>query len=348
MTIISSDPIWWPVISGAQLTAYFIVVTSTVIYLSINIQTRVDPGQRQRWSLMTLLYVGVRYVGILYSVYVCEANLMILHHANEPYLTTSIYPLSTLPFSMTDELWVHLKHLSHEIEVTGFSGTIFWFAEAWISVVVNAMLGVIMMARIHAMYQRSKKMLIFLVVVLLASTITSGVIMGIATIGAVGEEYVLSGYRVCVAEITSNAADLSYESLISTAIWEILVLCLAVWIVIKHFRELQQSPSGSTIGGCFMALTKSHVFYFLVFVVAACLTLGAMSPNISGSFSTGASVYNGLMMFAQALQMFVLGPRLILSIREYNAKIVARSDEGTCMTSIAFQAGGDAVTSGDV
>jgi len=46
--------------------------------------------------------------------------------------------------------------------------------------------------------------------------------------------------------------------------------------------------------------------------------------------------------------MFVLGPRLILSVREYNAKVVARSDEGTCMTSIAFQASRDASTGGDV
>ena len=35
--------------------------------------------------------------------------------------------------------------------------------------------------------------------------------------------------------------------------------------------------------------------------------------------------------------MFVLGPRLILSIRDYQAKLVANSDEGTAMTTIAFQ-----------
>ena len=35
--------------------------------------------------------------------------------------------------------------------------------------------------------------------------------------------------------------------------------------------------------------------------------------------------------------MFVLGPRLILSVREYLAKLTAASDEGTCMTTIAFQ-----------
>ena len=35
--------------------------------------------------------------------------------------------------------------------------------------------------------------------------------------------------------------------------------------------------------------------------------------------------------------MFVLGPRLILSIRDYHAKLVTNSDEGIAMTTIAFQ-----------
>jgi hypothetical protein len=35
--------------------------------------------------------------------------------------------------------------------------------------------------------------------------------------------------------------------------------------------------------------------------------------------------------------MFVLGPRLILSIREYHTKIVADSDVDTGLNSIVFQ-----------
>jgi hypothetical protein len=37
------------------------------------------------------------------------------------------------------------------------------------------------------------------------------------------------------------------------------------------------------------------------------------------------------------VQMFVLGPRLILSVRENHAKFVADSDAETCMISIVFQ-----------
>jgi hypothetical protein len=62
----------------------------------------------------------------------------------------------------------------------------------------------------------------------------------------------------------------------------------------------------------------------------------------------GSFLYSGVAQIATMLQMFVLGPRLILSLREYHAKLVARSDEGTGMTSIYFQTGGDALAGGEV
>lgn len=49
------------------------------------------------------------------------------------------------------------------------------------------------------------------------------------------------------------------------------------------------------------------------------------------------AIYDGALQFLSTLQMFVLGPHLILSVREYNTKLVDYSDTGTHMTSIAFQ-----------
>jgi hypothetical protein len=70
--------------------------------------------------------------------------------------------------------------------------------------------------------------------------------------------------------------------------------------------------------------------------------------SLQSSLSTGSAVYVGICLIAQMLQTFVLGPRLILSIREYNAKLVTGTHCRTDMTSIAFQAGGNALTGGDV
>jgi hypothetical protein len=53
--------------------------------------------------------------------------------------------------------------------------------------------------------------------------------------------------------------------------------------------------------------------------------------------STGSVTYNVILQTFQVVQMFVLGPRLILGVREYHTKLVANSDAASGMTSIAFQ-----------
>jgi len=53
--------------------------------------------------------------------------------------------------------------------------------------------------------------------------------------------------------------------------------------------------------------------------------------------SMAGEVYAGVLQIIQVVQMFVLGPRLILGVREYHAKLVAHSDEGTGIASIVFQ-----------
>ncbi|KAG1719344.1 uncharacterized protein EDB91DRAFT_1181306, partial [Suillus paluster] len=107
-------------------------------------------------------------------------------------------------------------------------------ATEWTSVVMFAMLGVIMITRLYAMYQRSRTVVILLIVVLLAVTIANGVINEIVTRHTSGE--------------------------ILTTVWEVLALCLAVRIAVKHFREqrLRRSSAGGIIGDCFKVLMKSH------------------------------------------------------------------------------------------
>ncbi|KAG2032805.1 hypothetical protein BDR03DRAFT_1094748 [Suillus americanus] len=325
MTTISDDPAWWPIINFCRLYNYFIAACSTVVVYdwALTFGQEFELILSQRWSFMIVPYICARYLGILYSMYVCKAIYITLQCANKPSLATSINILVFLP-----DIWI--------TDV------------AWIPVVVNAMLGVIMIARIYAMYQGSKKLLIFLVVALLACTVTSGVLMVIANLGVSAQEAVLSSYNTCFTNIDTPMMYLICESVISTTVWEILALFLTVWSTIKHFRELQQSPRGSTIGDYFTILIESHAFYFIAFAAMTSFTLGSLSPDITNSSDMNRVNYFGVWTIAQMMQMFVLGPRLILSVRKSHAKVVARADGGTCMTSIAFHAGGDVLTFGDV
>jgi hypothetical protein len=54
---------------------------------------------------------------------------------------------------------------------------------------------------------------------------------------------------------------LGNKSWILGAAWEALALFLAVWIAVKHFRELPR-PTVRAVGDCFTILVKTRVLYF--------------------------------------------------------------------------------------
>jgi hypothetical protein len=73
---------------------------------------------------------------------------------------------------------------------------------------------------------------------------------------------------------------------IITTVWEILALSLAVWIAVKHLRELRRHSAGGIIRDSFTVLIKSHVIYFtrwahnvfriLVFRLKFCMCYAAL------------------------------------------------------------------------
>ncbi|KAG1844798.1 hypothetical protein DFJ58DRAFT_515140 [Suillus subalutaceus] len=122
---------------------------------------------------------------------------------------------------------------------------------------------VIMIARLHAMYQRSRKVLIFLVVIFLAIRIANAVMTAITMMQISGEELVLSGTYQCMFDSGGDSGFLVSMTWILSTVWEVLALCLAVWIAVKHFRELRKHSTRGIIGDCFMVLMKTHVSYFV-------------------------------------------------------------------------------------
>ncbi|KAG2040665.1 hypothetical protein BDR03DRAFT_97821 [Suillus americanus] len=200
------------------------------------------------------------------------------------------------------------------------------------------MLGVIMIARLHAMYQRSRMMLLFLVVIFLAVNIACGVIVAILLRHIVAEEMILFGTYICEYSYEEDIQLLDSIVWTLNTVWEALALCLSIWIAVKHFRGLQRlGPStGSTIGDCFRVLIKSHLLYFACFLCVSCLQLGYLTPDLLNSNFMAVFILGSALQNLFHVQMFVLGPRLILSVRDYHAKLVAESDAETSMTSIVF------------
>ncbi|OAX33170.1 hypothetical protein K503DRAFT_775896 [Rhizopogon vinicolor AM-OR11-026] len=302
MTFILNNPILWPVIRYFRGFTYFQVVclTAVVYDLTLTFGQEFELVWRQRWSLMTFLYLSVRYIGIVYTVAIMLPNLP-------------------------------------SVSLTDTGCTTLYFVENWMGIIINGLLCVIIITRLYAMYQRSRRMLILLAVTFLAIQITSVVILAIQAAYTSGEEYVLSGAHMCGYSFPDNIVLPEQMTWVLGTVWEIFALCLAVWIAVKHFREAQRPSTGSTVEDCFTVLVKSHVFYFASFVAASGLQLGNLSPVLFNSNSLGTMFFDGIRQLTRTVQMVILGPRLILGLREYHANLVADSDEGTGMASIVFQ-----------
>jgi hypothetical protein len=75
---------------------------------------------------------------------------------------------------------------------------------------------------------------------------------------------ILSGTHMCSSEFEGDVLLLVAMNWMIVTVWEVIALCLSMWIAVKHFRDLRRlGPStGSNLGDCFRVLIKSHVLYF--------------------------------------------------------------------------------------
>ncbi|KAG2036729.1 hypothetical protein BDR03DRAFT_959301 [Suillus americanus] len=303
MPLVSDDPAWWPTIDASIVASYFIVAASVGVWYdwALTLAQEIELIWRQRWSLMTTLYLCLRYVGLVYAV---------------------ISILSQVP----------------TIPLTDTSCYAFFIAINWITFISTGILGVIMIVRLYAMYERSRKVLIPLVVTFLALSIVNGTIAGSVTKNSSAVVLVLSGSYVCSPSFNGNGVLLVDITWIIGIAWEVVALCLAVWIAVKHICELRRSsPGGGILGDCFMVMIKTHVAYFTGFVAVSCFQIGYLSPTLSTNpYSLETQVYLGFSQIFTLVQMVVLGPRLILSVREFNATLKADPDAGTATSSVAF------------
>jgi len=78
------------------------------------------------------------------------------------------------------------------------------------------------------------------------------------------EEYVLSGAHMCGYQFQGDVVLWIKLTWALTTAWEILALCLAIWIAVKHFRELQGPLTRWTVRDTFTVLVKTHVFFYFV------------------------------------------------------------------------------------
>ncbi|KAG2346120.1 hypothetical protein BDR05DRAFT_1057759 [Suillus weaverae] len=71
MTVISNDPSWWPLIKFNLVFNYFAVASFTAVVYDwvLTFGKEIELVWRKRCSLVSVLYVSLRYLGISYVGY---------------------------------------------------------------------------------------------------------------------------------------------------------------------------------------------------------------------------------------------------------------------------------------
>ncbi|KAG1898358.1 uncharacterized protein F5891DRAFT_1191038 [Suillus fuscotomentosus] len=77
MIVVSNDPSWWPAINTYHLDSYFVVAAFVAVMYdwALTFGQEVELIWRQRWSIMTAMYLGARYLGILSAVLYIPINV---------------------------------------------------------------------------------------------------------------------------------------------------------------------------------------------------------------------------------------------------------------------------------
>ncbi|KAG2086722.1 hypothetical protein BD769DRAFT_1396791 [Suillus cothurnatus] len=165
MTIVSNDPIWWPLISSNMFLSYWSVAASALVV--------------HDWALN---------LGQEIELIWCDT---IFHH--------TAYMLMVL-----------LTDAGHS-----YTGNIFDYTSNGTYVVIPAVLGVIMIVRLHAMFQRSGIMLVFLVIMFLLVNIACRVIMMIILGNSVGDHGSLDKHQRSRYFLGHICANLNMEGMSS-------------------------------------------------------------------------------------------------------------------------------------
>ncbi|KAG2107061.1 uncharacterized protein F5147DRAFT_699442 [Suillus discolor] len=245
----------------------------------------------QRWRLTTVLYIIARYLGLA---------IAIIQILGGPGILLS----DTVKRGIVGKSW------------------------SWGMVALACTMYAIMSIRVFAMYHRSMRMRIFLIICFLVASAFRGVTDGLAS-----EECVLSESGVCTTCMASMVP--FFEGIPSLCI-ELLFLLLTVRVLVEYVREMQRTRSDDRFGdghGDIIAILRDHVLHFSCYLILSVMQVATISAN---GGTDGSRWYRSIATFFVTIQQCVLVPRLVISTREYFSQLDYVSDRVTDLDAMAF------------
>ncbi|KIJ64906.1 hypothetical protein HYDPIDRAFT_40086 [Hydnomerulius pinastri MD-312] len=200
---------------------------------------------------------------------------------------------------------------------------------SWGNIIYGVCLQGIMVVRVYAMYHRSRKVLWVLVITLTATTIWT-VVENIIYIGIPSNFQVmvetLPGIIACGADLHEPIA-LAWVGIIRMFGFQILIFGLSSTAFVKHAIDMHRTLKRWKINHYMKVLIRENVLFFLLQVAVLSLyapySVGMVSvrqpvwmllSRQRGGFEQAA--YTLPVLFLWVAEPYLIGPRLVLSIRE--------------------------------
>ncbi|KIK81538.1 hypothetical protein PAXRUDRAFT_752498 [Paxillus rubicundulus Ve08.2h10] len=265
---------------------------------------------RKPWSLMSCLYVVVRYLGIVLAI----TNALWGSTIDTPELVRCAF-----------SLWFSCLRANHRCIDT------FKFMN-WGGYVYTLALEVTMMLRTLAMYNQSRKLLWFILVLFIPVVVVE-FILSVFYFGAGNGMHVtdiaLPGTEFCASNFSLSPflyISLSLPGIVFDGI-------LAIFAIARVIPLMQRPLGGCRTNVCMQVLARDNVFYFLG-------NLAYRSFNLI-PLTKLPPVYQNIGQVFCSVEPFVVPPYLVISFRESFADLAAGSEAGSQLDTMEFQPGSD-------
>ncbi|EIW78686.1 hypothetical protein CONPUDRAFT_92006 [Coniophora puteana RWD-64-598 SS2] len=185
---------------------------------------------------------------------------------------------------------------------------------------LNAMMGL----RIYALYGGSKQVLVFLCICFTAAQIVNIVLtyMTVFPLDMLVQNIPGQGTS-CGYRLSEQQAWYQTSADIALVAYEFVLFVMSLICFVKHYKEQRQTIT-ATMSTLMGLVIKDNIFYFFVAFFGLTLNLGSnvtaiIDPYGAFNFNIG---FNAIVSnFWLNFQLNMLGPLMMLSIREYNAKL---------------------------
>ncbi|KAG1763854.1 hypothetical protein EDD22DRAFT_482752 [Suillus occidentalis] len=203
----------------------------------------------------------------------------------------------------------------------------------------------IMSIRVFAMYSRSRRMRIFLIICFLAASafqIITDSLAPVLAVGSASQDYVFSGMGVCTTPMAPMV--FFFDGILNLCI-ELLFLVLAARVLVKHTRMMREHAQIVEFGhgrSDSLAILWDHVLHFSCYLILSVMQVAAISTN---GDTDGSRWYRSTVTFLVTIQQCVLVPRLVISTRRYFSRRDYVSDGAIHLGAMAFAYNRDVNTS---